>query len=101
EQAWMRGPQPDLDAFLAGRAETHTAPLLADLVGVDLEYRLRGGQAARVEDYLERFPALAASAAALLDLVALEYRVRRLGPDAVTVDEYLARFPALREEVAA
>lgn len=93
------GERPDLAAFVpsdpAARHQT-----LAELVHLDLEYRLRDGEPVRVEDYLGRFPELAADAAAVLDLIGTEYALRQvlLG---LSVEEYLARFPHLRLELLA
>src|SRR5581483_1190631 len=98
EDAWQAGRPPDLAAFLpADGPPRHAA--LTHLVHIDLAYRLKAGEPARVEDYLHRYPELGRDAAALLGLVVLEYRLRRHGGDGPTAEDYLARFPQFRYEL--
>jgi tetratricopeptide (TPR) repeat protein len=98
EAAWRDGQAPALEEFLPPAAEGRTQALV-EFIHTDLEYRLRAGEAVRVERYLERYPELAADRTMVLDLIAAEYEQRRrlLGP---TVEEYLQRFPELRAELA-
>ena len=98
ESEWQLQRRPDVAAFLERLAETERPALLRELVRLDLEYRLRGGETVRVEECLSRFPALRAEA---LELVALEYRVRLDCAERVGVAEYLERFPTLREALPA
>ena len=44
-----------------------------ELVHVDLEFRLKAGEAARVESYLDRYPHLTQDSATVLDLLEAEY----------------------------
>jgi serine/threonine-protein kinase len=97
EQAWQQGQTPPLEQYLA-EGQAHPA-LLAELVHLDLEYRLKGGEPVRVEDYLRRFPALAGDRPTLLELLLREYALRR-GAAGLTPDEYLGRFPELGPELA-
>ena len=39
--------------------EPHREPLLIELVHAEMEFRLKAGEAARVEEYLRKFPQLA------------------------------------------
>ncbi len=95
ENAWQsRRPSPE--EFLAAGAEPWQ---VAQLVGLDLRHRLRDGEAARVEEYLERFPVLQKEAAAVLELIEAEYELRQA--EGVTRAEYERRFPTYREELAA
>jgi serine/threonine-protein kinase len=98
ERAWQQGQRPTIEDHLPG-GSVHPA-LLAELVHLDLEYRLKAGEPARVEDYLRRFPALAEDRSALLELVLREYALRRRGARGLTPDEYLGRFPELGPELA-
>src|SRR5262249_50708846 len=98
EKAW-RGPlRPDLESYLPTPGPGH-APLLFELVHVDLEFRLRHGEAARVEDYLERHPALGQDRAALVELIAAEYLHRCVWQAEAAPEEYLRRFPHLALEL--
>src|SRR4051812_20067272 len=75
EDAWQEvPPEPDLDAFLPPGELRNRA--LLELVHVDLEYRLKSGQEARVEDYLGRYRELAEDTAVVLELIAAEYALR-------------------------
>ena len=59
EDAWQRGQQPVIDDFLP-TAPAERAAVLAELAAVDLERRLKAGEAIRAETYLSRYPELAA-----------------------------------------
>src|SRR5258705_305232 len=97
EDAWQGRARPEITAYLptgAGRTR-----LLTELVHVDLEYRLRAGEAARVEDYLTRYPELGDDRAAALDLIAAEFELRRRGEPGLALGEFLRRFPQYRAEL--
>jgi tetratricopeptide (TPR) repeat protein len=102
EQAWQAGSRPSIEDHLTD-ASLDRCALLRQLVLTDLEYRLRAGDAVRVEEYVQRFPELAEDAATLVELIALEYRQRQLlGPQpAPTLAEYLQRFPQHRAQLLA
>jgi WD40 repeat protein/tRNA A-37 threonylcarbamoyl transferase component Bud32 len=99
EDAWQRGGRPAIEDFLPAECPERTA-MLVELVHVDLERRLKAGEAVRCEAYLQRFPELA-ERCFTLDLVAAEYRLRRRREGNVSVEEYGNRFPQLREELTA
>jgi len=99
EDALRDGRVPTIDDQLPAGGALRRA-VLHELVHADLEHRLRSGQPARAEDYLGRYPELAADRAALLDLIVAEYDLRRRLP-APTPDQFLARFPEFRTEFAA
>src|SRR4051812_45918080 len=98
EDAWQGRVRPEIGAYLpAGPGHTR---LLAELAHVDLEYRLRAGDAAQVEDYLARYPALADNRAAALDLTAAESARRRRGEPGLAAADYARRFPQFGPELA-
>lgn len=99
ESAWLRGEQPDLDQYLQSSALDRTA-VLVELVHIDLERRLKGGEAARVEDYLERYPDLSSDEPILVGLVKAEYAQRRRREPNLALSEYACRFPALASELS-
>jgi tRNA A-37 threonylcarbamoyl transferase component Bud32 len=100
EDAWQRGSRPQLDDWLAAaQAERHA--LLRELVHEDLDYRLRAGEPARVEDYLRRYPELAADPDGALGLIADEFNLRRRREPDCSVEDYLRRFPQYREQLPA
>ena len=61
EDAWQRGQRPAIDAALPSAATVRRA-VLVELIHADLEYRLKAGEAARVETYLEQYPDLVGEA---------------------------------------
>jgi serine/threonine protein kinase/tetratricopeptide (TPR) repeat protein len=99
EAAWRQGPPPAIDDYLT---DTANAPpgLLLELVHIDLEFRLKAGEATRVEQYLSRYPRLTADREALRDLIRAEYRLRQRSQPDLTPGEYLERFPQFGPELA-
>jgi predicted ATPase len=98
EVAWQGLVRPQIRAYLpAGSGHTR---LLTELVHLDLEYRLRAGEAARVEDYLTPYPELADDHAATLELIAAEFALRRRYEPGLTATDYVRRFPQYGQELA-
>jgi Tfp pilus assembly protein PilF/tRNA A-37 threonylcarbamoyl transferase component Bud32 len=97
EEAWRAGRRPAIEEHLP--ADGGRRAVLVHLVHVDLEYRLKAGEAARVEDYLQRFPELVGDPATLLDLIAAEYDQRRRRQPGLSAAEYLERFPQLEDQL--
>src|SRR5690242_857230 len=95
DRACQAGGGPRLEDFLNGEAAALPLPALMALVHVDLEYRLKAGEGARIEEYLARFPEIAGDDSRLLDLVAWECLLRRRREPEVSVEEYARRFPRL------
>jgi tRNA A-37 threonylcarbamoyl transferase component Bud32 len=93
EAAWQRGERPALEHFLADAVPAERHALLVELAHEDLDYRLKAGEPARVESYLQRYPELAADPAAVVALIAAEYELRRRRDGEVTFAEYQQRFP--------
>jgi WD40 repeat protein len=92
EAAWQRGEAPAIDAYLPPANGPRRA-LLIELAHIDLEFRLKAGEAARVEEYLARYPELAADPGALVELIAAEFEQRRRGEPGLALNEYVRRFP--------
>jgi serine/threonine-protein kinase len=91
--ALERGERPDLASFLPpGGADRR---LLVELVHADLEFRLKAGERARVEEYVARLPELARDSAALRGLVESEFRLRRRRGETPDPAELRERFPDL------
>src|SRR5262249_14015059 len=100
EEAWRRGAAPALDDYLKVSGSARQA-LLIELAHVDLEFRLKAGQTARVEDYLSRYPELDRDRTATLGLLAAEYELRKRGAETISSTEYSLRFPALLDDLLA
>lgn len=91
EDAWREKQRPDISGYLTSESP-HSVQLLVELVHIDLEFRLRAGEYARVEDYLWRFAELS-DAELLLDLIAAEYALRNRHNPPAWPEEFLLRFP--------
>src|SRR5262245_23990610 len=98
EEAWHGGERPSIDAFLRGEGAGRRA-LLVELIHVDLEFRLKAGEEARVESYLQAYPELDPDCPTILGLVASEYEARKRRQEPVEVAEYQRRFPEYEREL--
>src|SRR4051794_29052762 len=87
EEAWQRGQRPAIDDYRPAGAPEGLV-ILAELIHTDLEFRLKAGEPARVEEYLGRYPQLARDRAAVLALIAAEYGQRRRREPGLSADEY-------------
>jgi serine/threonine protein kinase/tetratricopeptide (TPR) repeat protein len=98
--AWRQGDRPRIEDYVpAGGAER--GAVLVELVHADLEHRLQAGEAARVEDYLQRYPELADDPAEVLHLITTEWDSRRCREPGLRLEDYQARFPQYAEELQA
>jgi predicted ATPase len=100
EQAWRQGPRPAIDDFLPANDRLRVRVLI-ELVHIDLELRLKAGEAVCVEEYLARYPNLTDDRDATLELIVAERELRRRREPATSLDEYVQRFPQYRAELAA
>jgi len=97
EDAWHGRARPEILAYLptgAGRTR-----LLTELVHLDLEYRLRAGESARVEEYVARYPELTDDRSVMLELIAAEHEFRRRREPGLALSDVLQRFPQYRAEL--
>lgn len=102
EAAWQDGsPVTILQHLTVDSTDERYVPLLVELVKVDLEYRWRFNSGRmtdsfpirpRVEDYLQRFPALSDHEDVVLDLIGEEFRVARRNGESATTETYTHRF---------
>ena len=92
EEAWQHGLQPAIQDYLPGDAADAQA-ILVELVHTDMEFRIKGGEEARVERYFEQYPALRNHSPVAHGLIAAEYVLRRRARGEVAVEEYFRRFP--------
>jgi serine/threonine protein kinase/tetratricopeptide (TPR) repeat protein len=98
EDAWQQGSRPSLDDYLH-RTGVDPSALLVELVHADLECRLKASEPARIEEYLERYPDLAAEREGMLSLITAEYKLRQRRETDLAVDEFVRRFPAYADEL--
>jgi hypothetical protein len=91
-QLWHSGQRPDVDTFLAA-AGPLPVDTVAEVLRVDQRERRQAGERVPAESYLQRFPALRASAEAAVDLIYGEFLLRERDGERPTVEEYRQRFP--------
>jgi serine/threonine protein kinase/formylglycine-generating enzyme required for sulfatase activity len=99
ERAWKSGEPPAIEDHLPDDQRLRFA-VLEELVHVDLERRLRAGEAVRVETYLQRFPELSEQPQLAIGLIRAEYELRHADSE-VTIREYEQRFPQYAEALDA
>ncbi len=92
ESAWSSGQRPGIDDYLAGQCGDPQS-LLMELVLTELEFRLKSGEAARVEEYLGRYPQLGDQRAATALLIRFEYLIRNAREPELDPAEFVWRFP--------
>jgi eukaryotic-like serine/threonine-protein kinase len=98
ESAWRRGERLDLDELLPRDSELRRHAIV-ELVNIELELRLKAGEAARCEEYFARFPEFAADQSMAVATVALEFHQRsRLEPKLAAAD-FVRRFPQFAPEL--
>ena len=98
EEQWQNDRRPDIVAFLTQHEHERRA-LLTELLQVDLEYRVRAGDDAPLEQWVAGFPELQADHALLVELIGREIDLKRRRGHAVSADDYVARFPSLVEQI--
>jgi hypothetical protein len=92
EEAHLRGDRPDLDAWLPAEGGLRGVAL-PQLALLDLECRVRNGDAVRVEEYFRRYPELRSDPETAVALLAAEARARRKVEPGLNPDDY-GRRPA-------
>ena len=98
EQAWRGATRPQIEDYLP-TGDVLRQRVLIELAHLDLELRLKAGETARVEEYLDRFPELTGNPTVTLELIAAEHELRRRREPGLAVDGYLQRFPQFRAEL--
>lgn len=101
EEAWSRGEEPELAAYLPAKGSPERAEALQELIRLDLEFRWRAwGKAAgnkphrprSLDDYRAAFPELTAEALVASGLIAEEYRARKRWGESPDASEFADRF---------
>ena len=78
--AWASGHRPRAEDYLAGAAATLRAPLLAELLRVELEARRNAGEAPNPDEFLTRFSADAAAVDAAFQATTIAPRTPGTAP---------------------
>ncbi len=98
EQLWDAGQRPDVGTLLAEAGLSEPAAV-ARVLALDQWRRWQAGERVPAEDYLARFPHVAADPRAALELVHGELLVREELGERPADTEYLARFPDLADDL--
>jgi serine/threonine-protein kinase len=100
KRALQREGTPDLAAFVNERGDASPRDL-ATLVCIDLDARWRRDDPCQAEEYLERFPQLAADSESAIDVIYAEYLACERAGSRPDVDEYRRRFPRFADVLCA
>src|SRR2546423_15572684 len=76
ELAWQQGRRPGVAEYLPSEPGLR-AVALRELIGTDMEYRLRAGEPADLATYVQSYPELASDAGALHELQDAAGELRR------------------------
>ncbi len=102
DEAWNGPVPPRIEDYLPDGNSQQRLILLVELIRIDLERRLAGGERLRVEDaYLQRFPELQTDPSIILALAKREFELRRRKEPELMATEYLQRFPDCQTEFLA
>ena len=94
EEAWRERTRPRIEAYLAEYSGEDANELLVDLLAIELAFRVRLGEEAKIEEYTHRFPD---ASDAVVAVFSTEQATR---PDEKTVSRHLDQkeFPASRND---
>ena len=98
-RAWQEGLAPPLESFVTGLTDVSPREL-ASLIQVDFDERWSRNDRQRPEEYLRRFPSVAADAELAVDVIYTEYLARVQSGESPERAEYESRFPALAKVLA-
>ncbi len=92
EAAWRSENPPQLADYLPADSSERQA-ILPELVLLDLKFRLKRGEAARVDTYLAGYPELTTKRQTVLELLVTEFELRKRLDFEVRAEDYVTRFP--------
>ena len=97
ESDWTGGKSPSVEQCLVEVPPHDVAPLLADLMAVEIELRLQAGDIPRVTEYLQRFPDVGSQVTRVFDEVVADYAAEWHRTPNKRMPERLGDFLILRE----
>jgi serine/threonine protein kinase len=95
--ALQRGELPHIDDHLPRQDDIE---ILAELVHVELEFKLENGVEVAVTDYLAAYPQLAADRVVVMKLIEAEFRFRQRRDPLLKRDSFLSRYPEYAHDFA-
>jgi serine/threonine protein kinase len=98
EEDWSIGRRPTIDDYIAD-CDTSPTGLLGELAHIDLEFRIKAGEAARAADYFSRYPQLADDPAFAAGLIAEEFELRRRSDPTLTFEALAASYPQYQKQL--
>jgi serine/threonine protein kinase len=100
QDEWRRGRRPSIVEWVKESAADTPLELAKDLSAVELQLRIKVGEPARVDHYLEQFPELESRRDLLLPLISAECTARFLqGEMESWIESYRRRFPRYASEI--
>src|SRR5262245_48551636 len=90
---WRENRPPDLEDFLANAGPLDSEELAA-ILRVGQAERWSAGAPVPVEDYLSRYPKVAADATAAVDLIHNEFLLAERAGRPIDPEDFVRRFPA-------
>lgn len=98
EKDWHGGHLSTLDQY-AVAAGPSSYRVLIELAHIDLEFRIKAGEAARASDYFARYPDLAADTEAAASLIGVEFEFRRRIDLSVSFESLIREYPLYEERL--
>lgn len=100
-QELRAGAHPEINSYLNRVPVDQQDLLFVDLVQENLKFRLEIGEAARVEDYLQKFPHLLQHPEMIVQIMLSEFNLRKKTQlQEVSIQEFHQRFPDLAPRLA-
>ena len=100
EDQWQAGDRPNAADFLK-RHEAERQALLAELLHVDVEFRVRSGEDVPFDQWLQDFPELRTRTSLLAELVVQAISMSPRQRRTLAREELLAKFPECADEITA
>jgi serine/threonine protein kinase/tetratricopeptide (TPR) repeat protein len=92
EELWRRGQRPDVHGLLAAAGSLSPAEVVA-VLRIDQWHRWQVGAGVPAEEYLHRYPGLAARPEQVLELIYSEFLLREAAGERPSLHDFRQRFP--------
>jgi serine/threonine protein kinase len=96
EIAWEADPPPSLEDFIPEN-DLLRKIVLVELIHADLDFKIKSGKKARIENYFKRFPDLKSDQDIFCELIDAEFHLRKRSEPLLRQSEYSKRFPDQQE----
>jgi WD40 repeat protein/serine/threonine protein kinase len=99
EDAWQRGESPSIEEHAQSSVGDLGLELVRELAHIDLEYRFKRHESARVDSYFATFPQLLSHFETASELIRTEFRFRKRSGEQPSAADYASRFPQFAESI--